>query len=432
MKVFRSVSDLPLMRILVITHTFPPSLHSNAKRPFYLVKALLNAGWEVDVATSFIGTAKGMQETLVDPNCRIFRTDDPVWRLQRALVGHPKLAKVVGLAANGLLFPDFCALWTRSLFRKFRKTFDDYDRVLAFVFPPSVLLSGSYDVVDCNWIFDFQESVTPQFEKFPRKSLLQRSLTARLRNLETHTLHQAGRVVFTANSNRKAYLNAGLVCEEITEHVPYFYDEDAFRQPGDVGKLFEIGYYGNFDFSGSRNPSTFLAALAGFLKRHPEAREQTRFTFHGAWLDTHNRLLDELNLRDVCRIEKAVPYQEYLERLKQSPILLLVVAEAHNLFMPSKIVDYFGARRPILAFVPPKSEMHEVLVEAGMEEYLCGDRDVEQGIQALENLWNSYLSGSLQVDSSRTSKWSSSYQLSRYLRLLETPAGDQTDTAPMS
>jgi hypothetical protein len=101
----------------------------------------------------------------------------------------------------------------------------------------------------------------------------------------------------------------------------------------------------------------------------------------------------------------------------------LVVAEAHNLFMPSKIVDYFGACRPILAFVPPNSEMHNVLVEAGMEDYLCGDKEVKEGILALENLWAAYLSQSLHVDSSRTSKWASSTQISRYIYMLETPSG---------
>jgi hypothetical protein len=35
------------MRLLIITHTFPPSEHSNAKRPFYIAKGALEAGWEV-------------------------------------------------------------------------------------------------------------------------------------------------------------------------------------------------------------------------------------------------------------------------------------------------------------------------------------------------------------------------------------------------
>jgi hypothetical protein len=33
------------MRLLVLTYTFPPSTHANAKRPHYLVRGFLDAGW---------------------------------------------------------------------------------------------------------------------------------------------------------------------------------------------------------------------------------------------------------------------------------------------------------------------------------------------------------------------------------------------------
>lgn len=68
------------MRILVITHTFPPSLHSNAKRPFYVVKAALAAGWQVDVITSNIATAANAKESLQHQNLKIERVHDPVIR----------------------------------------------------------------------------------------------------------------------------------------------------------------------------------------------------------------------------------------------------------------------------------------------------------------------------------------------------------------
>jgi hypothetical protein len=330
-----------------------------------------------------------------------------------------------GTICNLTVWPDIVAPWAKSLY-KGGTIFSQYDRVLAFVLPASILLAGrEQNLVDSAWTFDFQESVSPHRKLHPRRSPLLSMLSGRLEKLERDTLHQAGRVVFTANSNRQAYIEANLVPPKSTEHVPYFYDEEAFQTTGPIVNGFEIGYYGNFDLSGSRNPFTFLAALAGFLERHPEARNQTRFVFHGAWLEEHNRLLDKLHLHDVCRISKAVSYQEYLQKLKQSPILLLVVAEAHNLFMPSKIVDYFGAQRPILAFVPLGSEMHDVLVKAGMEDYLCGDTQVEEGILAIEKLWSAFLNQSLKVDSSRTSKWASSAQVSRYVQLLEAPLKPQ-------
>ncbi len=409
------------MKLLVITHTFPPSKHSNAKRPHYLVRAFLDAGWEVDVVTSFIGVESDQPEVIEHPNLNIIRDGDPVWRLQGKLrkMRLGGLAKILGFAANGLLFPDFCAIWARKIFRRIKKEGRSHDRVLAFVFPPSVLLSGSYGVVDRRWVFDFQESVTPQFDRFSRKSVLQRMMLGRLKRMERDTLHDAGTVVFTADSNRLAYVERGLVPAERTKHLPYFYDEAAFRSPARISGRFEIGYYGNFDLTGARSPEIFLKSLAGFLRRFPEAREATRFVFYGAWLARHDSFVNELELGDVCEINAAVPYDQYLKRLQTSPVLLLIVAKEHNLFMPSKIVDYFGSRRPILAFVPEGSEMGGVLESAGMGQYSCESDDVTQGRDAISRLWAAHQEGKLIVDEEKTSGWSSAALIPKYFQILE-------------
>ena len=409
------------MKILVITHTFPPSKHSNAKRPQYLVRALLDAGWQVDVATSSIGVETEEEEVLQHPQLVVRRYSEPVWWLQKTLQKHGLggFSKVVSMASNGLLFPDFCALWARKVFRAFRKNGEKYDRVLAFVFPPSVLLSGSYKIVDERWTFDFQESVTPQFERYPRKSFMQRWMLGRLKKLERKTLHEAGQVVFTAESNRAAYIERGIVPESRTWHMPYFYDDQVFSGVIEHRDQFEIGYYGNFDLTGARSPEIFLKSLAGFLDRVPAAREETSFVFYGSWLERHDVLIDGLGLREVCKIHAAVPYEQYLKRLQTSPILLLIVAEEHNLFMPSKIVDYFGARRPILAFVPEASEMDEILETAGMGAYRCQSGQVEEGVDALMRLWNKHQNGGLSVDDEKISRWSSGALLPKYLKILK-------------
>lgn len=393
----------------------------------YLVRGFLEAGWEVDVVTSDLGAGPDEAEVMIHPNLKIIREKEPVWRMRSKLknANLNRLAGFWGLVANGLVFPDACAIWARKIFRRIKKVGSDYDRVLAFVFPPSVLLSGEKGLVDHRWVFDFQESVTPQFERFPRKSFLQRARQKKLRRLERDTLHKAGAVVFTAESNRKAYVDGGLVPEERTRHIPYFYDEEIFHATAPVKDGFEIGYYGNFDLTGSRSPKIFFKSLAGFLDRCPEARKETKFVFHGSWLSRHDEIIDELKLGDVCRINEAVSYEEYLEKLKSSPVLLLIVAREHDLFMPSKIVDYFGAGRPILAFVPENSEMSGVLKSAQMAEFSCPNHDFLKGIDAIERLWKDYQSNELTADKETTSKWSSSHLIPRYCRLLEIDSNAQ-------
>ena len=406
------------MRLLVLSYAFPPSRHANAKRPHYLVQGFLDAGWEVDLFTLRIGMAPGTEETVRHPGLRILRCEDPIAGAVERAAGRPKLQRLLSLAAAGGLWPDGFVAWSLRAMRASRDK-GRYDRVLAFIYPPSLLLCGlAPGLVDSKWIFDYQESVTPQRRLFPKRSLLHRALAPCLARLERRTLHKAGRVVFTANTNREAYVRAGLVPEAGAAHVPYFFDAVAFRSLPDLsGAAFEIAYFGTFDWTGARSPEVFLRALARFLELRPEARPATRFRFYGGWLPEHNRLIEELKLQDRVAIEPPVGYQRYIELVKQSPILLLVVASAHNLFMPSKIVDYFGARRPIMAFVPRGSEMRRVLEQAGMAEFASDELDVEGGVAALERLWQRHLAGSLAAGGAKVDFWSSTVQIPRYLEL---------------
>jgi hypothetical protein len=114
-----------------------------------------------------------------------------------------------------------------------------------------------------------------------------------------------------------------------------------------------------------------------------------------------------------------LPFDEYVAKLRASRVLLLVASRHHNLFMPSKFVDYFGARRPVLAFVPRGSEMRRVLEEAGMAQHLCDELDVAGGGANIQALWRRYRDGTLEADAPRTTPWSSEVQLPRYLGLLK-------------
>jgi glycosyltransferase involved in cell wall biosynthesis len=407
------------MRLAVFTHTFPPSRHSNAKRPFYVVKGFLAAGWQVDVFSSTLAMETGAPETVSHPGLRIFRCPDPVGRLRRRFARNPLLEKLFILSVAGTIWPDYFAPWAKRVLAMYRQQ-PACDRELGFVLPVSVLLSGRVPgIVGRNWTFDYQESVSPQYRRHSRRSPLQRLRLPRLAQLERETLHQAGRVIFTADTNRRAYIDERLVAETATAHVPYFFDAEVFNQPAPpTAPEFAITYFGTFDWRGARSPETFLQALAKFLRRHPEARPRTKFIFYGSWLQEHHRWIDALQLRDVVSIYPAVSYANYLERVKQSPVLLLVVSAAHNLFMPSKIVDYFGARRPILAFVPRDSEMRRVLEAAGMAKFVSDESDTEAGATALENLWARYQSGTLAVSADKAQFWSSTVQIPRYLELV--------------
>ncbi len=410
------------MRLCVLTHTFPPSTHPNAKRPFYVVRHALAQGWEVEVFTTALDLPENAAETLQHPRLRIHRLDEPLIRLQQLARKHRVLLGSLVQICSGVIFPDACALWVRRALRRLEQS-PPADRVLALVLPASMLLAGRRSPgVDRRWLFDYQEPVSPQQLRMKRRSPLQRAWRGRLETLERNTLHRAGRILFTARSNLQAYVQSGLAPRERVAHIPYFYDADVFDAlpAPPVHSDFEIVYLGTFDSRGARNPVTFLHGLAGFLQRHPEARARTRFRMHGRWMARYDGLIESLRLDDVFQRGRLLDYPSYLEEVRRSPILLLVVSPAHELFMPSKVVDYFGARRPILALVPPRSEMHQVLVQAGWGDSCCDPGDVEGVTRILERFWTRFRAGELSPATGQIQFWSSTTQLPLYWRHVET------------
>jgi glycosyltransferase involved in cell wall biosynthesis len=404
------------MKVLIVTVAFPPSPHANAKRPFFVAKAMLEAGWQVEVLTTRDGMPDSAVEVLDHPGCRITRLPDPVSDAKAALTSKPRLARILHLAANGMLWPDFHRLWVRKVIRAIRERQGGYDRVLAFVFPASLFLTGKErDLVDERWTFDMQEPVSTQYKRYPRRSAMQRLLTPRLERLELHTLHRAGAVIFTADTNRRTSIAEGLVPAERAIHIPFFFEPETFSGPTEVASGFQITYFGNFDLRGHRNPATFLESLALFLERNPQARDVTRFVFHGSWLPEHDSIIARHGLMDVVSIREPVPFHEYLVRVRQSPMLLLVAAAEHNLFMPSKVIEYIATGRPVLAFAPKDSEVAGVLTAAGMDQFICGEGDSNEGAAALERLWKLHQQGQMHPTTNRNGNWSASHQIPRYL-----------------
>ena len=120
----------------------------------------------------------------------------------------------------------------------------------------------------------------------------------------------------------------------------------------------------------------------------------------------------------IVQIHAAVPYQEYVQRLSDAWALLLLASPSDNLLVPSKMLDYFGAQRPVLAFVPSESETYDILQQTGMQEFVSTENDVAGGCNSITRLWQAWKDGTLPVDSAKTYQWSASHQVQRVIELL--------------
>ncbi|MDB5085094.1 MAG: hypothetical protein JWN30_1980 [Bacilli bacterium] len=151
-----------------------------------------------------------------------------------------------------------------------------------------------------------------------------------------------------------------LKLEEKAHIIPHCFDAELYPEQTDRtaggrtdDKLIKIAYIG--DFYGLRSPKPLCDALLEIEHRAPEIAQticlqivgnvESKFTpllqqFRGAW----SGQLDLVG---------QVPYLQSLDYMSSAAILVLVDAPGTvNLFLPSKLIDYFGAKRPIVGITP--------------------------------------------------------------------------------
>lgn len=408
-----------MKRVLILTYSFPPSSHSNATRPYLLAKKLLEKNWAVDVVSSTFGVKGVPVESIENPRFSITRIKDPLRFIYK---GPFRWNRRTQFLANFFSWPDARIWWVlRALVTVGRR--ERYDSVIGCIVPRSSLLGPLLaKKLSQVWILDYQEPVSVERMGWIKRFPLQILLRPLLRRLEMLALRYCKQAVFSCESCRNEYLSANLIEKGKTAICYHCYDEDMFNDLVNCDTdNFDIVYAGNFTGKrrGDRNPSGFLKALRKFLDAHPEAVAETRFVFYGTWRKEHDGLLDELNLRVNTVLNHRVSYKEYIKIIQSSPVLLLVVSPQHKLHLPGKLVEYFGAKRPVLAFVDTEGEAYRILKETGYEQFTCEMSDSEAGAKAIERLWREWKSGRLSQLSENTEKWSASIQMNQYMELID-------------
>ena len=169
--------------------------------------------------------------------------------------------------------------------------------------------------------------------------------------MERSVLARADRVVFcsqeTADLVMSKYPAEWTGKTVVTPHSydPSLYESLSSRQDG-----FVLRYLGNF--YGKRTPKPLIQALSKLNQDRPGILKGVRIELIGemdARFDPPNDLPP--GLLSVC---PSVKYSRSLSLMQSADLLLVIDAPFNqNVFLPSKLVDYIGAARPIFAITPP-------------------------------------------------------------------------------
>jgi hypothetical protein len=146
-------------------------------------------------------------------------------------------------------------------------------------------------------------------------------------------------------------------------------------------------------FYGERTPMPLFRALER-LQAERGVADRMHFIFLGSMAEEHRRFVVDRGLDGLVTILETRPYLESLATMLRSDYLLIIDAPlqllSESVFLPSKLVDYLGAGKPVIGITPAQGTAARVLRETG--NLACDVADEEAVYRVFADLLDDRLS----------------------------------------
>ncbi len=394
----------PTMRrkVLVLAYYFPPLALSGVQRIVGFVKYLPRFGWQPTVITAnpsgYYAFDQGLRDDVEAAGVAICstRSFDPTRLFGRrrvvALPSEPVRRRIA--AVNHALFvPDNKIGWVPfavSAGKRLHRA-QPFDAILISAPPYSALLAARRLArrLDLPLVIDFRDDwVENPFHRYPTAwhkrchTFLERRVVA-----EASTVTAINRVIRDSLARRNPKARAIVA-------LPHGHDVDGAPSAERRNKM-RFMYTGIF--YGWQTPDYFLRALAEVVRCHPEIAAHVDAHFLGQLPKQSQMLITSLGLERIVTFHGYVPHADVLAAQQSADVLWMTIGTqpgGHGL-STSKLSEYMGCRKPILALVPPG------IVREDLERYQAAvtvhPEDVGGIAKALIGLFRAWKHGSLPV-----------------------------------
>jgi glycosyltransferase involved in cell wall biosynthesis len=145
--------------------------------------------------------------------------------------------------------------------------------------------------------------------------------------------------------------------------LPHIAGNYAGIEKNDRGPAGEMIFMHCGGFTEKRRPDEFLNAWAAFVGCHPEKRQHLKFRHVGGLSQRLTDLAAEKGVADTVEQTGPCSYEESLHRMAEASALVLVDSYIirTSVYFPSKLSDYIGAGKPVLAMTPLDGTVADLL-----------------------------------------------------------------------
>jgi hypothetical protein len=372
-------------RLLIVAYHFPPEPTAGAQRPYYLARELGRRGWEVTVltrpsdeaapfaefSTARVGAPIATRQEANAPS-RCARLPAPIAEMLRQ-VGH---------------FPDRTVGWIPAAVRcaleetRLRR----YDAILSTALPTSTHLTAGWcaRIRNLPWIADYRDLWTgnPYVVEPAIRSALQRSL-------EIRTLRGAAAItaVSPALARDLGALHGRSVHVVMNCHDP----EEWLQIPDDEPAAFDLTFTGSL-YGGRRRPDILFEAIRRLRDNNDPTGTEATVRFYGTMPSTLLDTAGRYGIQDQVVDHGIVSRLDAMRAQRAAAVLLVLLNDDSRTVEEygSKIFEYLGARRPILAIGPRSSVLREFIAEHHLGWFAS---DVDEAADALRELYARYRGG---------------------------------------
>lgn len=247
------------------------------------------------------------------------------------------------------LTPDANRVWAKKLYNKTISYLDNKEIkvIVSFSNPLSVHLSALKIKKKKNlpWVAFFSDPWTDN--PYNVKKGLSKLVN---KYLEKQVVKNADKLIFTSQETLNVVMRKyPKNWKEKAIHIPHMYDKSIYDYTLKPDKdRFVIRHLG--EFYGIRTPEPFLEVINDLYEEKKELFDNVLIEFYGK-LNNYNYVIGKYKDIKCISFKEPVNYHKSIDLMLTSDLLLSIDAPAkeESIFLPSKLVDYIGAKKPIFS-----------------------------------------------------------------------------------
>lgn len=385
-----------MKRVLLISYAFSPLRNPRSIQAVSYVRFLPRYNWEPWVVCAEESSVYG--GTIDNTLPGLVPLDTTVVRVKSF---EPKIA--VALAARFapplLSLPDYAIGWYWPAYKKSLSLLEkeQFDLIFSCASPPTSNLVGLRLKRETRlpWVALFSD---PWVESPSRRHNLVTGYVNQ--KLERAVIAQADAVMFISEGLRRLVMKK-YPPEWLSKTIiiPHCYDPELVsrfegRTKEPANSAFTITHTGTV--YSTTNLVPLFQAIHHIQNKHPDIWQFLSIQFIGKVGDKYKRAISASGINQAVSVTNAVPYLKSLEYMATADVLLVIcpMIQVSQIYHPSKLAEYLGFKKPILAITPLDASFVSLIKELGAG-WVVSPEDTDGIEQAIVTSYRDYRQGDL-------------------------------------